>query len=186
MVKSYENKNTFQNAYRGSLVADAVAMPMHGYYDRGALRAEYGEITGYLAWKYHEHRTWTDLFSENFPLLHCRLGRGEFVYKNPGHRMSRPCERSHVANGDGLAEAFHGVAGGDEFVADVSLVVDIDEGLHDCGVIEFLARIHFAAARDAGGVDVADEAGAVFVNAGNEIAVHDLDVIDVEEQLHVG
>jgi len=41
--------NTFQNAYRGSLIADAVAMPVHWYYDRAALRAEYGEITEYLA-----------------------------------------------------------------------------------------------------------------------------------------
>ena len=39
----------FQNAYLGSLVADAVSMPVHWYYDREALRAEYGEITGYLA-----------------------------------------------------------------------------------------------------------------------------------------
>jgi ADP-ribosyl-[dinitrogen reductase] hydrolase len=38
----------FQNAYYGSLVADAVAMPVHWYYDRDALRAEYSEITGYL------------------------------------------------------------------------------------------------------------------------------------------
>ncbi len=41
--------DTFQNAYLGSLVADAVSMPVHWYYDREALRAEYGEITGYLA-----------------------------------------------------------------------------------------------------------------------------------------
>jgi ADP-ribosyl-[dinitrogen reductase] hydrolase len=39
----------FQNAYIGSRVADAVSMPVHWYYDRDALRAEYGEITGYLA-----------------------------------------------------------------------------------------------------------------------------------------
>ena len=41
--------DTFHHAYLGSLVADAVAMPVHWYYDREALRAEYGEITGYLA-----------------------------------------------------------------------------------------------------------------------------------------
>jgi ADP-ribosylglycohydrolase len=41
--------DVFQNAYHGSLAADAVAMPVHWYYDREALRAEYGEITGYLA-----------------------------------------------------------------------------------------------------------------------------------------
>ncbi len=39
----------FQNAYLGSLAADALAMPVHWYYDREALRAEYGEVTGYLA-----------------------------------------------------------------------------------------------------------------------------------------
>jgi ADP-ribosyl-[dinitrogen reductase] hydrolase len=39
----------FQSAYLGSLAADAVAMPVHWYYDRDALRAEYGEIRGYLA-----------------------------------------------------------------------------------------------------------------------------------------
>lgn len=42
-------RDTFQNAYLGSLVADAVSMPVHWYYDREALRAEYDEITGYLA-----------------------------------------------------------------------------------------------------------------------------------------
>jgi ADP-ribosylglycohydrolase len=41
--------HVFHNAYLGSLVADAVAMPVHWYYDREALRAEYGIITGYLA-----------------------------------------------------------------------------------------------------------------------------------------
>ncbi len=39
----------FKNASLGSLVADAAAMPVHWYYDRAALREEYGEITGYLA-----------------------------------------------------------------------------------------------------------------------------------------
>ena len=40
---------TFQNAYLGSLIADAASMPVHWYYDREALRAEYGEVTSYLA-----------------------------------------------------------------------------------------------------------------------------------------
>lgn len=39
----------FENAYLGARVADALAMPVHWYYDREALRAEYGEVTGYLA-----------------------------------------------------------------------------------------------------------------------------------------
>ena len=40
--------DTFENAYLGARVADALAMPVHWYYDRDALRAEYGEITGYM------------------------------------------------------------------------------------------------------------------------------------------
>jgi ADP-ribosylglycohydrolase len=41
--------NSLFHAYLGSLVADAVAMPVHWYYDREALRAEYGQISRYLA-----------------------------------------------------------------------------------------------------------------------------------------
>ena len=41
--------STFEQAYLGSLIADAAAMPVHWYYDRDALLAEYGEITSYLA-----------------------------------------------------------------------------------------------------------------------------------------
>jgi ADP-ribosyl-[dinitrogen reductase] hydrolase len=41
--------DTFHDAYLGSLVANAVSMPDHWYYDREALRAEYGEIRTYGA-----------------------------------------------------------------------------------------------------------------------------------------
>ena len=43
------NTELMQHAYHGTLVADALAMPVHWYYDRAALRAEYGELTGYVA-----------------------------------------------------------------------------------------------------------------------------------------
>lgn len=46
--------NVFANAYLGSLVADAISMPVHWYYDRDALRREYGDISTYLAPK-HPH-----------------------------------------------------------------------------------------------------------------------------------
>lgn len=42
------------DGYHGSLVADALAMPVHWYYDRAALRAEYGQVDRYLAPK-HPH-----------------------------------------------------------------------------------------------------------------------------------
>ena len=37
------------DALLGALAADAVAMPVHWYYDRAALARDYGEITSYLA-----------------------------------------------------------------------------------------------------------------------------------------
>ncbi len=40
---------TFQNAYQGSLAADALAMPVHWYYDREALRRDYGTVDHFLA-----------------------------------------------------------------------------------------------------------------------------------------
>jgi ADP-ribosyl-[dinitrogen reductase] hydrolase len=39
----------YPKAFIGSLVADAVAMPVHWYYDREALRRDYGTISAYLA-----------------------------------------------------------------------------------------------------------------------------------------
>ena len=36
------------NALAGALAADAVAMPVHWYYDRAALTQDYGQIAGYL------------------------------------------------------------------------------------------------------------------------------------------
>ncbi|WP_411844675.1 ADP-ribosylglycohydrolase family protein [Roseibacillus persicicus] len=38
-----------QQAYLGSLAADALAMPVHWYYDREALREEYGVVDHYMA-----------------------------------------------------------------------------------------------------------------------------------------
>ena len=41
--------NILPNALLGALAADAVAMPVHWYYDRAALERDYGKITSYLA-----------------------------------------------------------------------------------------------------------------------------------------
>lgn len=41
--------DTFQNAFLGSLVADAVAMPVHWYYDTAALDRDYGAFSDYVA-----------------------------------------------------------------------------------------------------------------------------------------
>jgi len=41
-------KEILQRAYEGALIADAVAMPVHWYYDTSALDRDYGQIQGYL------------------------------------------------------------------------------------------------------------------------------------------
>jgi hypothetical protein len=38
---------SLQNAFLGSLVADAVAMPVHWYYNRQSLDQDYGDFSGY-------------------------------------------------------------------------------------------------------------------------------------------
>ena len=40
---------SYQNAFLGSLVADAVSMPVHWYYDVDALDRDYGDFDRYLA-----------------------------------------------------------------------------------------------------------------------------------------
>ena len=38
---------SLQNAFLGSLVADAVAMPVHWYYNRESLDQDYGNFSSY-------------------------------------------------------------------------------------------------------------------------------------------
>ena len=45
--------NSPEAAFFGALAADAVAMPVHWYYNRQALAQDYGQITSYLAPKHH-------------------------------------------------------------------------------------------------------------------------------------
>lgn len=45
--------DALSHAFAGTLAADALAMPVHWYYDRTALRADYGPVDRYLAPKPH-------------------------------------------------------------------------------------------------------------------------------------
>ena len=46
--------NRWFSAYQGSLAADALAMPVHWYYDRAALRRDYGMVDHFMApWNPH-------------------------------------------------------------------------------------------------------------------------------------
>ena len=90
-----------------------------------------------------------------------------------------------VAEFDRFGKPKLGVAGGDEFLAHESLVLDLKEGFHDGRIVDFLLIIEFSTARVACGVDVPDHVPA-FADATDNVPVHDLDVINVEEQFDPG
>src|SRR5262249_9229044 len=74
---------------------------------------------------------------------------------------------------------------GYEFVGDVALVSAGGDATHDAVPLDFLRAIEFVAARNAAGVEVAKPLD-VFLNGADQIAFHDLHVVDVVEQLDVG
>ena len=93
---------------------------------------------------------------------------------------------SHVADADCLFERSDGVgAGGDEFLGDVAFEAGLDDGFHDRGVVEFLRFVDLVAAGDAAGVVVGEVLVLAF-DRGDDVALHDLHVVDVVEQLEIG
>lgn len=93
---------------------------------------------------------------------------------------------SDIADPGGVAEGEGAIGpGGNEFLGDVAGVAEIEEGAEDGGVVDLLGGVEFGAAGDAGGVDMADEVPKL-AHPADDIAVHDLDVVDVEEEFHPG
>ncbi|MFT6595146.1 MAG: hypothetical protein ACJAT3_001118, partial [Akkermansiaceae bacterium] len=43
------NMTTLEASYQGSLIADALAMPIHWYYNREAIDADYPDLSSYRA-----------------------------------------------------------------------------------------------------------------------------------------
>ena len=70
-------------------------------------------------------------------------------------------------------------------MSDVSAKVVIGDGTHHGIPLNLLSVIELMAARDAVRMEVADLLN-VAADRVNEIALHDLHVIDVVEQLHMG
>src|SRR5262245_30376433 len=91
---------------------------------------------------------------------------------------------SDVAEHHRLLQPRQRVAGRDELLADVALVADLDERFHDRLVGDLLLVVELAAAGVARGVDVADVV-LVLADAADHVAVHDLNVVDVEQELQV-
>src|SRR5690242_6101779 len=96
----------------------------------------------------------------------------------------RPAERnwSDVAEVSGLAQRSQRIARGDEFMGHVAAEIRSGDSAHDAVPLDFLSAVELVAAGNAAGVEVSDPVD-VFLNGADEIAFHDLHVIDVVEQL---
>lgn len=93
-----------------------------------------------------------------------------FLDVEQGHRFAEACER---------------IACWDELVAYIAGEACLGDGLGDGAVVYFLRIIQLVPTGVAGGVVVGDVVG-VLADAGYDVAIHDLDVEDVEKQLHPG
>ncbi|MFM7077497.1 MAG: ADP-ribosylglycohydrolase family protein [Planctomycetaceae bacterium] len=67
-------------AFAGALVADALAMPVHWYYDRAALDRDYGPVTGYLAPR--DHHPDSILWRSRYD---CTAPEGEILHDRRRH-----------------------------------------------------------------------------------------------------
>src|SRR5256714_4585708 len=88
----------------------------------------------------------------------------------------------YVAEVDGFAQGGEWIARGDELVCDVASVVGRGDTAHDSVPLYFLSAIKFVAVRNAPGVEVAEPVN-IFLNGADQVAFHDLHVIDVVEKL---
>src|SRR6185436_17480575 len=92
---------------------------------------------------------------------------------------------SDIAQLERLAERAHRVARGDELLGEVAGEALVRDGLADGGVLELLGLVELVAAGDAAGVVVADVLEVVGDRA-DHVALHDLHVVDVVEELEAG
>ena len=74
--------------------------------------------------------------------------------------------------------------GGDEFLGDVALVADFEDGAHDGRIVDFLRIVELASAGISSGVIVPDDLVVLF-NVSNDISVHHLNMINIKQQSKV-
>ena len=71
----------------------------------------------------------------------------------------------------------------DELLGDVPGVAGLQDRVHHRGIVDLLSAVELASARNSRRVVVTDEV-FVLADAANHVPVHDLDVVDVEQELH--
>src|SRR5437764_14302815 len=95
-----------------------------------------------------------------------------------------PLAPSGAENLHGLFEAGDGIAAlsGRILMADIAGEVELGDGLRDEAVVELVGLVDFVAPGVAAGVEMRDVLEMV-ANVAHDVAIHDLGVIDVEQDL---
>ena len=94
-----------------------------------------------------------------------------------------PPAASHVADQHALLERGQRIGAlRHEFLAHVAFVAGLHDGLHDRRVVDLLGVVDLVPAGHAAGVVMADVL-VVLPDGGDDVALHDLHVVDVVEQL---
>src|ERR1035441_277504 len=89
----------------------------------------------------------------------------------------------YIAKFKRLFERGHLIARRDKLLTHVALVAGFDDGPHNGGIADFLRLINLVPAWIPARV-VVRKIGVVFLDAGDDVALHDLHVVDVEQYLH--
>lgn len=84
---------------------------------------------------------------------------------------------------DSLRQRGHGIARRNKFVSEITLIIQICDRLRNRAPLQFLSVVEFVPARDAAGVEMGDVLH-VFPDGADDVALHDLHVIDVVQQFH--
>src|ERR1700722_6704973 len=90
------------------------------------------------------------------------------------YRAHLKCRGERV---EGFAASRH------ELMRDISPIIQIRDGDGNGMIVEFLAAVDFMASRNTTGMKMSDEVNVV-ADGPDHIALHDLHVIDVVQQLH--
>src|SRR5579884_848972 len=89
---------------------------------------------------------------------------------------------SHIAQRHRFLQTLGRIARGNEFLTDVARVLHFHQGPHDRGIIDLLGVVQLTSPRIARRMNMANVLG-ILANAADNVAVHDLHMIDVEQQL---
>ena len=102
-------------------------------------------------------------------------------YENEVALVQFPLKKLYIAKVGGFLQRSQRIARGNKFVRDVAFVACFGDAAHHAVPLYFLRAVQFVPAGHAAGVEVAHPLN-IFLNGGDQIAFHDLHVINVVEQ----